>query len=325
MTLTSVPMKIKLFYLAPLLILLVVFSRLARFDFDPSIFILAEKQWVTQESLIHDIRLFDLGYDGLFFYRYALSPFERDTFQDGRYGAYGVTIDNPVYRRSRVVYPVIAWLLALGKTYLIPWTLILANVIGFMAMVFLFGKISIYQGWPASMALIPLGLAANWLGLARNLSDIFGLLFISWAYFEYIRSRHWNFLGLSFLALLSRESAIFVLLPAFFSIGYRFYKQRQWITLTSLLLPFFLYAVWIVFLRNVYGSESHRLDQEIWKHFSLPVEGITKGFSRNITWVYIFTLCCHGAIFFSSLKIFLKHFKQFDFSWTALAIPLHLL
>jgi hypothetical protein len=64
------------------------------------------------------------GYDGEFYYRLALDPFT-DRVTD-----FGITFDNAAYRQQRIVYPLLAWALALGRPELVPLSLILVNWLG---------------------------------------------------------------------------------------------------------------------------------------------------------------------------------------------------
>ena len=57
------------------------------------------------------------GYDGQFAYQIAVNPFEAAAY-----------IDVPAYRYQRILYPALAWLLALGRPEFVPWTLILVNI-----------------------------------------------------------------------------------------------------------------------------------------------------------------------------------------------------
>jgi len=57
------------------------------------------------------------GYDGQFAYQIALNPLGAAPY-----------IDVPAYRYQRILYPLLARLLALGQPALIPWALILVNI-----------------------------------------------------------------------------------------------------------------------------------------------------------------------------------------------------
>ena len=62
------------------------------------------------------------GYDGQFYYRLALNPF------NWHQTAYGITMDHN-YRYTRLGYPVVAWILSLGQHHLVPTVLVVINLV----------------------------------------------------------------------------------------------------------------------------------------------------------------------------------------------------
>jgi hypothetical protein len=62
------------------------------------------------------------GYDGQFYYRLALNPF------NWHQTAYGITMDHN-YRYTRIGYPLLAWIGSLGQHQLVPTVLVVINVI----------------------------------------------------------------------------------------------------------------------------------------------------------------------------------------------------
>ena len=72
------------------------------------------------------------GYDGQFYYRLALDPFNWNKT------AFGITMDQS-YRYTRIGYPVLAWLVSLGQHQLVPAALVAINLLGVAAMAFLGG------------------------------------------------------------------------------------------------------------------------------------------------------------------------------------------
>lgn len=63
------------------------------------------------------------GYDGQFFYRFALDPLSDRTRE------HGITLDSPSYRQQRIGYPALAWAVSGGgKPSTIPWALIGINI-----------------------------------------------------------------------------------------------------------------------------------------------------------------------------------------------------
>jgi hypothetical protein len=72
------------------------------------------------------------GYDGQFYYRLALDPFNWSKT------AYGITMDQS-YRYTRIGYPILAWLVSLGQHQFVPFALVAINLVGVAAMAYLGG------------------------------------------------------------------------------------------------------------------------------------------------------------------------------------------
>src|ERR1700737_164311 len=90
---------------------------------DPRDMIYIGRHFITQSQASQVIRLdpsypnvSEIGYEGQFFYYLALDPV------NARY-----YMDFSTYRYTRILYPMVARVLALGRPDLIPWTLWLIN------------------------------------------------------------------------------------------------------------------------------------------------------------------------------------------------------
>jgi hypothetical protein len=79
------------------------------------------------------------GYDGQFYYRLALDPF------DWARTAFGITMDQS-YRYTRIGYPVLAWLVSFGQQQLVPYVLVLINLVGVAAIAVLGGMFARASG-----------------------------------------------------------------------------------------------------------------------------------------------------------------------------------
>jgi len=79
------------------------------------------------------------GYDGQFYYRLALDPF------DWARTAFGITMDQS-YRYTRIGYPVLAWLASFGQHQLVPVALVAVNLLGVAAMAVLGGMFARESG-----------------------------------------------------------------------------------------------------------------------------------------------------------------------------------
>jgi hypothetical protein len=94
------------------LVLVYVALTLTRYGGDPKMFVLAGTRYSQNDPEG------SWGYDGQFAYYIARDP------------AGGCPrCDAPSYRYQRILYPILAWALALGQRALIPWTLIAINVV----------------------------------------------------------------------------------------------------------------------------------------------------------------------------------------------------
>jgi hypothetical protein len=69
------------------------------------------------------------GYDGQFYYRLALNPFNWSRT------AYGITMDQP-YRYTRIGYPLVTWLVSFGQHDLVPAALVAVNLVAVAAMAY---------------------------------------------------------------------------------------------------------------------------------------------------------------------------------------------
>ncbi|HNB50603.1 MAG TPA: hypothetical protein PK530_01600 [Anaerolineales bacterium] len=101
----------------------------------------------------------DQGYDGQFAYFIALDP--NPAHLTGK-------LDIPAYRYQRILYPLTARLLGLGQAALIPWTLVLVNVLAHVGATALLEQWLIAQKISRWYALI----YAFWAGLIPLKSDL---------------------------------------------------------------------------------------------------------------------------------------------------------
>lgn len=143
------------------------------------------------------------GYDGQFAYRLALDP------ADSRSSAHGIVLDGPL-RVGRIGYPVLAWLVALGRAAWVPWALVLVNVLGV-------GLLGLLGGWLARDAgrrVLTGLLLAGWGGfafaVARDLTEVVAAVGVVAGLLAYRRERP-VLAGAALVgAVLSRESALIV-------------------------------------------------------------------------------------------------------------------
>ena len=193
-----------LYKVAILAILAIVLGRLIRNDFTPSFFILAGKENIDESKLPDpDIYLFNhQGYDGQYFYRYAINPWSI------RQDEYGIHVDSPNYRKQRIVYPLLVWALSLGNVKAIPSLMILVNALALFWIVMIGSKILTLWHLPKGYALFPLLFSGLIFALSRNLSEVVeGAFLLTAIYYGIQRKMGWYAFFAS-VAVLSKETSL---------------------------------------------------------------------------------------------------------------------
>lgn len=177
------------------------------------------------------------GYDGQFAYQIARNPLGAAPF-----------LDVPAYRYQRILYPVLARLLAGGQSALVPWTLILVNLIaialGTWATERLLTDFRVSRWYALTYGLY----GGQLLGLRADLNEPLAQGLVQLAMLAWARERRgWAIIAFS-LAALGKETAL-IFLVAYILANL---KDRQWrwvIGLSLGTIPFiayqFLLWVWL--------------------------------------------------------------------------------
>ena len=189
------------------------------------------------------------GYDGQFYYYIALDPI------NARY-----YLDTPPYRYTRILYPLAARALALGQSGLVPYTLLLVNLLAIAGGTLAVGTWLKRRGFSPWIALIYGFYPGMAVSLVLDLTEPLGYALVALAVLLLdIGGRHrlvWA--GLSFaLAILARETtAIFAvvygvaqLFSGFGKLGWRELIRCNWRPAVLLLavagLPMLVYKVFL--------------------------------------------------------------------------------
>ncbi len=104
------------------------------------------------------------GYDGQFYYRLALNPF------NWHRTAYGITMDHN-YRYTRIGYPLVAWILSLGQHHLVPTVLVVVNLICVGIVGWLGGKFARESGRHALWGLLFVAYFGLVISVGRDTSE----------------------------------------------------------------------------------------------------------------------------------------------------------
>lgn len=157
------------------------------------------------------------GYDGQYYYMMALDPI------NARYYVNGGT-----YYYSRVVYPLAARALAFGQPDLVPYTLILINLLsiaGGTVMIAAWLRRKHVSPW---FALIYAGYSGTFLSFQRDLTEpmAYGLMAAGIYLLEFGGKHRILWSGVFFgLAVLTRDKA--AILPALFTLGYVLHNRSR--------------------------------------------------------------------------------------------------
>jgi hypothetical protein len=144
------------------------------------------------------------GYDGEFYYRLALDPFDW-----GRW-AFGIALDN-IYRIDRIGYPALAWLVAGGHGPWVPTTLVLVNIAALGALGGFGAALAREAGRPPIWGLVFAGYFGLLWSVARDLTEVVTAAAIVGGLVA-LRRNQWLLAATALtVAVLSRESALVLL------------------------------------------------------------------------------------------------------------------
>ena len=169
------------------------------------------------------------GYDGQFAYQIALKPLGAAPY-----------LDVPAYRYQRILYPMFARLLALGRPELIPWTLILVNLTAIGLGTWATERLLVDLGASRWYALVYGLYGAQLLALRADLNESLAQALVMWAVLAWAKDRRWLAMVAFGLAALAKETALI------FLAAYMLYtlQRRAWrwtFTLGVAAIPFVAY------------------------------------------------------------------------------------
>lgn len=198
------------------------------------------------------------GYDGQFYYQIAHNPLQAGNF-----------MDNAPFRYQHILYPLVVGVLSLGQSALIPWLLLLVNLLSVALSVELLARLLKKSGFSPWFSLA-LGLYfGQSAGILFDTAEPFTYFLVCLGIWFLLEKRCiWPAALLMGLATLAREIAIL------FSLGYlcTLGGQKKWRPLMAFLLlgiaPLFL---WLLTLRLIFGQTGVTFTQPF-EH--LPFAGI---------------------------------------------------
>jgi hypothetical protein len=188
--------------LATAIYLLLLMPTLIRHDFNFSVFIVAGDQFVnlSQTNLPILVRPHSAGYDGQFYYALAVDPFHAGA------AAHGIVIDHPSWRAQRIIYPLVASAVALGRASFVPAAMVAVNIASLFALACL-----VWRRLPHLPALAIMLWPGLLTALTHDTTEILTCAMLFAALVAYIDGRFALFGILAAVAALTRETSSLLL------------------------------------------------------------------------------------------------------------------
>ena len=152
---------------AAIAIIFVLLRLVVAADRDVSQFVVAGTAFADPATVPAQLHVFEgLGYDGQFAWRLAADPTELDTDRH-----LGVEIDSSM-RVQRIGYPWLAWAASLGQLRLVPWSLVLVNVLAIGVLGAVGSVFALEAGRSRWLGLVFAGVPGFVFTLARDLTEL---------------------------------------------------------------------------------------------------------------------------------------------------------
>jgi hypothetical protein len=189
------------------------------------------------------------GYDGQFYYRLALEPW------NFAWSAHGVTFDFAL-RRQRIVYSWLTWIFSGGQATAVPYVLVCVNVAMLSLMGFFSGKWAQSLGRHALWGLLPAGYFGIVWSLDRDLTEITTITLVVAGIVAW-RADRFVLAGVAFAgAVLSRETAMLVVAALVVTRVLDIVRRRDRIgrSDSAWVIPLVVFAGWQAMCLAVYGT-----------------------------------------------------------------------
>jgi hypothetical protein len=181
------------------------------------------------------------GYDGQFYYQIARNPLGAAQY-----------MDNAPYRYQHLLYPLLTWLLSFGQTPLVPYVLLLINLVAIIGSVEIVSRLLSKNGlspWFSLALGLYYGMAV---GLTFDTTEPFTCVLLCLGFWS-LEKKHWVLAALWMgLATISREIA--VLFPLCLAVAFLWHRRWKeafsFIGLSVLPLPIFFGALALIFGRT---------------------------------------------------------------------------
>lgn len=254
-------------YIVPLIFLVFVTIRMINLG-GASNFIVAGTDFYDSNIWGDKIQLNEgQGYDGQFFFRYALNPCATEDIS-------GIKVDLPPYRHQRIMYPSLSWLLSLGKPQLLPFVMILVNFLAIIGSCVFLKKLATRLKIDNRLALLPILISGVFMVVARDLAEVLALFFLLASVYFIIFKKLWWFALTSALGVLTREPEIIIYLGLI--VTFIIPNRKKPKILLPLISPIAVLFFWKLYMGHIYPNYSAPVHNLTW-----PTWGVFKSLIIN--------------------------------------------
>ncbi|HWG01547.1 MAG TPA: hypothetical protein VG164_06840 [Trebonia sp.] len=224
------------------------------------------------------------GYDGQFYYRFALNPFNWHAT------AYGITVDHN-YRYTRLGYPVVAWLLSAGQHRAVPTVLVLINLACVAIIAWLGAKFARESGRHALWGLLFVAYFGLVISVGRDTSEPLADACMLGALLAYRRSRYILAALLLAYGVITNEPLLALAVGIALTRLWAMYRRRARPGLEDLIwvLPGVAYVV-LQGLEKVLVKGKAGGTADITANFTLPFKALVRGLFtdfRLMSWTHL--------------------------------------
>ena len=232
------------------------------------------------------------GYDGQFFLRLAMDPFDFHTW------AFGMKLDS-LYRIQRIGYPFFAWILSGGTHRFVPMALVEVNIIA-VSLIGYFGTLLASGSRYAILVGISLATYCGYaFSVGHDLAEPTAAALLLAGLFALRKNKFWTGSVLLSLAPLARETELIV--P--FSIGivclFQLIKgQKPILPFQTFVIPGAVFIIWQIVIALARGGLplSGDVSSNLGIFLLSPIRGVIVHFESLV----------HGTIFFGVVTRFFK-------------------
>ena len=225
--------------------IIICISLLVRHDWDPSRLIIAGDFFVDRSVAPESLHVFNksYGYDGQFYYRFALDPLTSKRTD------FGISVDSPAYRHQRILLPALAFIISGGSADLAIWAILFINVICIGLLGLAGGMLAKSAGLPVIYGSILTLFPGLLLTLARSLTEIVEISFLVMS-LALIERRIWIGAAVALsLTILARETSLVAVgcICLVMLTQYRLLLKEpmRWVVITVPILTYISWQAWL--------------------------------------------------------------------------------